>query len=316
MWKSKRDFISISDIDEAEFWQILKLAKQMKRTLRLRSGLRSQQRLLSGRTLAMIFEKSSTRTRVSFEVGMTQLGGHAIFLSPNDTQLGRGETVADTARILSRYVDLIMYRAFKNENMVELAKYASVPVINALDNLEHPCQILADLMTVWEHFGPTSPKASRGNPLRGLKLAYVGDCENNVTHSLALGCKLIGMEFVAAGPKGFFMDKKVVGKAKQVTDPEEAVRGADVVVTDTWVSMGDEAEKEKRIKIFNPYQVNKRLMGLAKKKAVFLHCLPAYRGNEVTAEVIDGPQSLVWDEAENRLHIQKALMVWLLKTKN
>ncbi len=293
----KRDFISITDVSEKEFWQILKLAKKMKQKPK---AFKAE---LVGKTLAMIFEKSSTRTRVSFETGMTQLGGHAIFLSPNDTQIGRGEIIADTARTLSRYVDLIMYRAFKNENMVELAKYASVPVINALDNLEHPCQILADLMTVWEHLGK----------LKCLKLVYVGDCENNVTHSLALGCKLTGMEFVAAGPKGYEMDKKVVGKAKQITDPREAVKGADVVVTDTWVSMGDEAEKAKRLKIFKPYQVNEKLMSLAKKKAIFLHCLPAYRGNEVTPEVIDGPQSVVWDEAENRLHTQKALMVWLLK---
>jgi len=298
MHKTKRDFISITDINEAELWQILKLAKKLK------SGT-FKGLTLKGKTLAMIFEKSSTRTRVSFETGMTQLGGHAIFLSPNDTQIGRGEIIADTARTLSRYVDLIMYRAFKNENMRELASSASVPVINALDDVEHPCQILADLMTVWEHFGK----------LKGLKLAYVGDCENNVTHSLALGCKLTGMEFVAAGPKGYHMNRKIVGDAKQVVYPENAVRGADVVVTDTWVSMGDEAEKEKRIKLFQPYQVNRRLMGLAKKSAVFLHCLPAYRGNEVTPEVIDGPQSLVWDEAENRLHTQKALMVWLLGKK-
>lgn len=296
MMKSKRDFVSITDINEQEFWQILRLAKQMKQgTFKGVS--------FKGKTLAMIFEKSSTRTRVSFETGMTQLGGHAIFLSPNDTQIGRGEIIADTARTLSRYVDLIMYRAFEHAKMVELASSASVPVINALDDVEHPCQILADLMTVWEHFGK----------LKGLKLAYVGDCENNVTHSLALGCKLTGMEFAAAAPRGYEMNKKIVGKAKQVEDPEDAVRGADVVVTDTWVSMGDEAEKAKRLKIFKPYQVDKKLMGLAEKKAVFLHCLPAYRGNEVTAEVIDGPQSLVWDEAENRLHTQKALMVWLLK---
>ena len=294
----KRDFLSINDINKAEFWQILRLAKKLKTgTFK---GL-----TLQGRTLGMIFEKSSTRTRVSFEVGMTQLGGHAIFLSPNDTQIGRGESIADTARTLSRYVDVIMYRAFKNENMNELARWATVPVINALDDVEHPCQILADLMTVWEHYGK----------LKGLKLAYVGDCENNVTHSLALGCKLTGMEFVAAGPKGYHLAssiQRLAPRAKQITDPKEAVRRADVVVTDTWVSMGDETEKAERLKIFKPYQVNQKLMSLAKKKAVFLHCLPAYRGNEVAAEVIDGPQSLVWDEAENRLHTQKALMVWLL----
>ncbi|MBI4035041.1 MAG: ornithine carbamoyltransferase [Candidatus Chisholmbacteria bacterium] len=302
---TKRDFLSINDINEQEFWQILKLAKKFKDDLR--QGKRHE--LLKGKTLGMIFEKSSTRTRVSFETGMTQLGGHAIFLSPNDTQIGRGEIIADTARTLSLYVDLIMYRAFKSENMKELAKWATVPVINALDDVEHPCQILADLMTVWEHF---RLHGGQVGSLKGLKLAYVGDCENNVTHSLALGCSLIGMEFVAAGPKGYHMNRKIVGDAKQVVNPEDAVRRADVVVTDTWVSMGDEAEKANRLKIFKPYQVNQKLMKLAKKSAIFLHCLPAYRGNEVTVGVIDGPQSLVWDEAENRLHTQKALMVWLL----
>jgi ornithine carbamoyltransferase len=313
MVRSKRDFLSITDLSQREFWQVLRLAKKLKVQLK-KTGRNPA--LLKNKTLAMIFEKSSTRTRVSFEVGMTQLGGHAEFLSPNDIQMGRGETIADTAKALSRYVDMIMYRAYKHENIVELAEQATVPVINALSDLEHPCQILADLMTVWEHKGK----------LKGLKLVFVGDGENNVTHSLALGCALMGMDFVCGAPKGYTMAQGVKGKAKdmarktgvmisETSDPKQAVNGADVVVTDTWVSMGDEAEKKKRLKIFGPYQVNQKLMSLAKKKAVFMHCLPAYRGNEVAAEVIDGPQSVVFDEAENRLHAQKGLMVWLTRKR-
>jgi len=304
MAKQVRHFLSIKDINEKEFWTILKLAKKLKKKP-------IQTKLLAGKTLAMIFEKSSTRTRVSFEVGMTQLGGHAEFLSPNDIQMGRGELISDTAKVLSRYVDIIMYRAYKHENIAELAANSSVPVINALSDLEHPCQILADLMTVWESFAPLRP-ATRGfgRGLRGLKMAYVGDCENNVTHSLALGCALVGMEFVAAGPKGYHMDSAIAGKkAKQVVDPEDAVSGADVVVTDTWVSMGDEASKRKRLKDLKAYQVNERLMGMAKKKAIFMHCLPALRGQEVTASVMDGKHSIIFDQAENRLHIQKAILL-------
>lgn len=284
----------------------------------------------------MIFEKPSLRTRLSFEAGMTQLGGHAIYLGPADIGLGTRESIADVAKVTSSMVDLIMARTFKHMSIVELAKHSTVPVINGLSDLEHPCQILADVMTIWEVYGK----------LEGLKIAYVGDCENNVTHSLALASALLGMDFVAAGPRGYHMDKKVVGQAKeilrlsgsshrtrnaqddkralkslarsssasvkQVVDPKEAVNGADVVVTDTWVSMGDEAEKAKRLKLFKPYQVTPKLMALAHKQAIFLHCLPAYRGNEVTAAVIDGPQSLVFQEAENRLHVQKALMLWLV----
>lgn len=309
----KRDFLSVIDVTPKEFWQVLKLAKKLKNGLRTETGRSRQAKLLSHRTLAMIFEKSSTRTRVSFEVGMTQLGGHAIFLSPNDIQMGRGETIADTARILSRYIDIIMYRAYDHKHIAELARHATVPVINALSDKEHPCQILADFMAIWEAKGT----------LAGLTMAYVGDGENNVTHSYCLASAMMGMNFHSASPKGYEMAKSIVEQAKRMAkktgvaivetdNPATAVKDADIVVTDTWVSMGDEAEKEKRLKIFKPFQVNTNLMKRADPKAIFLHDLPAYRGNEVTDEVIDGSQSVVWNEAENRLHTEKALMLFLL----
>lgn len=269
-------------------------------------------RELAGRSLAMIFEKSSTRTRVSFEVAMTQLGGHAVFLSPKDTQLGRGETIADTARVLGRYVDAIMYRAFSHANMVELARCSGVPVINALDDLEHPCQITADLLTVLEHKGR----------LEGLKLAYVGD-GNNVCNSLLLGAAMVGMDLAAACPPGYRPDPAIVAKAAELaaaggvrsevlTDPVQAVEGADVVYTDTWVSMGQEEEVAQRRKTFLPYQVNAALLSKAKPDAIFMHCLPAHRGWEVTDEVMEGRQSVVFDQAENRLHAQKAVLLAVL----
>ncbi len=261
----------------------------------------------------MVFEKPSLRTRVSFETGMTQLGGHAIYLAPSDIGMGKRESIGDTAKVLSSMVDILLARTFDHSTVTELAANSSVPVINALSDLEHPCQILADLMTIYEI----------KRTLDGLKIAYVGDGENNVTHSLCLASGKLGMEFACASPNGFGMKKNIVRKAKQsalkthakiteTTDPVEAVRNADAVITDTWVSMGDEAEKKKRFEIFKPYQVNERLMDNAKNDAIFLHCLPAYRGNEVTSDVIDGKQSVVFQEAENRLHAQKALLVFLL----
>jgi len=279
-------------------------------------GRKRQQKLLAGQTLAMIFEKPSLRTRLSFEAGMTQLGGHAIYLGPADIGLGKREAVSDIATVTSSMVDIIMARTFTHKHVLELAEHSSVPVINALTDVEHPCQILADLMTVMEVKGK----------LKGLRVAYVGDCDNNVTHSLAIGAAMMGMKFVAAGPKKYQMDEgmllvasklaqKYKGKVEQVTRPEEAVKGADVVVTDTWVSMGDEKQKAKRLKIFKKYQVTEKLMSGAKKSSIFMHCLPAYRGNEVVAEVIDSKQSVVFQEAENRLHAQKALMLWLLGVK-
>ncbi|WP_273484417.1 ornithine carbamoyltransferase [Desulforamulus ruminis] len=267
---------------------------------------------LRGKTLAMIFQKSSTRTRVSFEVAMVQLGGYALFLSPKDIQMGRGESIADTARVLSRFVDGIMIRTYAQSQVEELAHYATVPVINGLTDLTHPCQILADFLTIKEHKGR----------LAGLRLAYVGD-GNNIAHSLMYGCAKVGMNISIASPEGYKPDQKVVELAKQdalatgarieiVTDPVQAVTGADVVVTDVWTSMGQEAEYDLRKKIFAPYQLNKELCALAKEDYISLHCLPAHRGEEVTDEIIDGPHSAVWDEAENRLHAQKAVLALLM----
>ena len=267
---------------------------------------------LKGQTLAMIFEKSSTRTRVSFEVGMNELGGFAVTLNTKDLQMGRGETVADTARVLSRYVDGIMYRAFEHSMVLELAKYATVPVINGLDNFEHPCQIMADLLTVKERFGR----------LKGIKMAYVGD-GNNVCNSLMLGCAMVGMDLACGCPKGYEPDSGVIEKAKEIAKANgcslkitesaiEAAKGADVVYTDVWVSMGQEEHSRMREQIFKPYQVNADLMSVADPKAIVMHCLPAHRGMEITDEVIDSERSVVLDQAENRLHAQKAIMIALM----
>ena len=266
--------------------------------------------LLEGKTLGMLFEKSSTRTRVSFETGMTKLGGHAIFLSKNDIQLGRGETIEDTALVLSRYVDVIMYRAMSNKTMRELAEHATVPVINGLDDKEHPCQVITDLMTIKEHKGE----------LRGLNLVYLGDGANNMAHSYLLGCGIVGMNIKIVSPEKYWPDRYYVNEAKkfgtkiEITDQiQGSTKNADVVATDTWVSMGDEAEKEQRLKDFRGYTVNKGLMDEAKKDAIFIHCLPAYYGYEVTKEVAHGPQSVIFDEAENRMWAQMAILVKLCK---
>ncbi|RWZ58790.1 ornithine carbamoyltransferase [Halobacillus fulvus] len=263
---------------------------------------------MSGKTLAMIFEKSSTRTRVSFEVGMVQMGGHALYLNSRDIQIGRGETIADTAKVLSGYVDAIMYRTTSHEKLKELAEEASVPVINGLCDVYHPCQALADIFTILELKGR----------LNGLKLVYVGD-GNNVAHSLMVVSALMGMEMVVVTPEGYEPNPTVLkesqliahrhqGSVKVSHDPEAAVKGADVIYTDVWASMGQEDEQEERIKAFNGYQVNQSLMDKAKEDAIFLHCLPAHREEEVTAEVIDGPQSAVFQQAENRMHVQKAIL--------
>ena len=261
----------------------------------------------------MLFRsKSSTRTRVSFEVGMVQLGGHALFLSTQDIQLGRGETIADTARVMSRFLDGIMIRTFSHEDVLDLARFGSIPIINGLTDLMHPCQALADLMTVREHKGK----------LRGLKLAYLGD-GNNVANSLLQACAKAGMDIAVASPPGFACDPGCVADARAeaerqgskvllTEDPFEAAAGADAIYTDTWVSMGQEDEKSVRVPIFTPYQVNAEIMNAARKDAIFLHCLPAYRGLEVTEPVIDGPASAIFDEAENRLHAQKAILLTLL----
>jgi ornithine carbamoyltransferase len=304
-----KHLVCLSDWSSEEIKETLKLAEKLK--YENKNGIRHNH-LLKGKTLGLIFSKSSTRTRVSFEVAMYQLGGYSMFLSANDIQLGRGETVSDTAKTLSRYIDGIMIRTYKQSDVEELAAFGTIPIINGLTDSQHPCQILADLQTVKEYKGS----------LKGLKLAYTGD-GNNVANSLLIGCAKVGMDISVATPEGYECDMKSVEIAKKAAlesgakinigyDPYEAVNNADVVYTDTWVSMGMESEKEKRIETFMPYQVNKELMSKAKPDAIFMHCLPAYRGYEVTAEVIDGPQSVVFDEAENRLHAQKAVLVKLM----
>ena len=303
-----KHLISLNDVTTEEIEKLFTLAAKLK--AELKQGI--EHHLLKGKTLGMIFSKSSTRTRVSFEVGIYQLGGYPMFLSASDIQLGRGETIYDTAQVLSRYIDGIMIRTFKHSDVEDLAKYGTIPVINGLTDLMHPCQILADLFTIYEKKGK----------LQGLKLAYVGD-GNNVANSLLHGCAKVGMDIAVATPENYDCDGNIIEEAKSAAaksgskviltrDPEEAVKNADAVYTDTWVSMGQEAEKEMRIKIFMPYQVNSKLFSFAKEDAVFLHCLPAYRGFEVTESVIDGPNSIIFDEAENRLHIQKAIMATLM----
>ena len=300
-----KDMLSIHDLSVDEVQEILALAKELK--AKQKAGV--PHKILKGKTLGMIFEKSSTRTRVSFETGMYQLGGQALFLSNRDLQLGRGEPIRDTARVLSRYLDGIMIRTFGHDRALELAKWADIPVINALTDLLHPCQVLTDLLTIEEY---------KGKNLKGLKMAYVG-AGNNMTHSFLYGCAKVGMTFVAATPEDYRPDatvfKNALEDAKEtgaslslVTDPYEAVKDADIVVTDTWASMGQEAEHEARKKIFAPYQVNKELLEGAAKRVIVMHCLPAYRGEEITEEVLEANADVIFDEAENRLHTQKAIM--------
>lgn len=305
-----KHLLSITDITQKNILAVLNLAVKLKREYR---GARRSKALLAEKTLIMIFEKPSLRTRLSFEIGMTQLGGHAIYLAPSDIGLGVRESVSDVAKVASRMGDIIMARTFKHITVTELARHSHVPVINGLSDLEHPCQILADLLTITEYKGK----------LAGLKLAFVGDGDNNVTHSLALASGILGIHFSVASPNGYAMLPQITqaaiklatktgGSIMQTTDPVHAVMDADIVYTDTWVSMGDEAQKIKRLKAFSPYQVTQKLMSHAKQNVLFMHDLPAYRGNEVATEVIDGQQSIVFDQAENRLHAQKALMVYLL----
>ena len=296
-----KNILTLRELDKKELAEILELAIKLKKEHK--KGKNTP--LLKNKTLAMIFQKPSTRTRVSFETGMFQLGGYALNLASNDLQLSRGESIGDTAKTLSRYVNAILARVYEHETIEELAKNATVPVINGLSNLFHPCQILADLMTIKE----------KKKTLAGLKIAWVGD-GNNVCNSLIYGCAKSNINIAIATPKGFEPNQSVVKESKKhveillTNDPSSAVKNADVVMTDTFVSIHND---QKRIKKFLPkFQVNSSLMKKAKKDAIFLHCLPAKRGQEVTAEVIDGPQSVVWDETENRLHTQKALLVSLL----
>jgi ornithine carbamoyltransferase len=302
-----RHLTSIRDLSSADVAELFRSAADMKRSPDRYRGA------LAGKTLGMIFQKPSTRTRVSFEVGIYQLGGIGLYLSGQDLQLGRGETMADTARVLSRYVDAIMVRTHAHQDIVELARDATVPVINGLSDLLHPCQALADYFTLLE----------KKQPLKGRKIAYVGD-GNNMCNSLLYGANKLGMHMAVATPKDYqpksIIIKSVQREAQKVgvqvsltEDPGEAVDGADVVYTDVWASMGQEAEAERRKGIFQPYQVNASLMSKAKPDAVFMHCLPAHREEEVTAEVLDGPESIVFDQAENRLHVQKAVLLMLMK---
>jgi ornithine carbamoyltransferase len=304
-----KHLISIHDLSRDEVKEILELARDLKERQRRRVA----HRLLEGRSLALLFEKPSTRTRVSFETGMTQLGGHALVLGKGDTQLGRGETIADTARVLSRYVDGVMARVFAHQSVVDLARFGTIPVVNGLSDEEHPCQGLADFFTIRERF----------SRLEDVVVAYVGD-GNNVAHSLLHGAAKVGAEIRVATPPGYACSERVVAEARSdaresgarvrlLSDPVEAVTGAHVVYTDTWTSMGQEKEAVERRQAFGPFQVNRALLARARPDAIVLHCLPAHRGEEITDEVMDGPQSAVFDQAENRLHVQKAVLVLLLQ---
>lgn len=303
-----RDLLCLQDFTREEIETILKTAEMMK----IWNKIGKPHRVLEGKTLAMIFQKPSTRTRISFEVGIYQLGGYGLYLNANDLQLRRGETIADTARVFSRYVDGIMARVFDHKDVEDLAKYASVPVINGLSDFSHPCQALADYQTILEKKGR----------IQGLKIVYVGD-GNNVAHSLMIAGTKLGANVVVATPEGFEPDEKVIKWAEQnaaesggsfelLHDPVQAVKDADVIYTDVWASMGQEAEAEERRKIFQPFQVNKELVKHAKPDYIFMHCLPAHRGEEVTDDVMDSPNSVVFDQAENRLHAQKAVMALVM----
>ncbi len=301
----KKNLLSIFDLTAEEICRLLDRAGELKRLQK--EGVVHHP--LAGKTLGMVFEKSSTRTRVSFEVGVYQLGGHAIFLSPRDTQIGRGEPVADTARVLSGYLDGILIRTFSQEILEEFARYATVPVINGLSDLLHPCQVLADLFTIRERKGT----------LEGLKIAWIGD-GNNMAHSWILAAARLGFELVLACPPGHRPGKSILDmadsggsdKIRVVEDPVEAATGADVLNTDVWASMGQEEEQEARKKSFAAYQVNSKLLSHAKEEAIVLHCLPAHRGEEITNDVMEGEQSAVFQQAENRLHLQKAIMETLM----
>ncbi|BAU26588.1 ornithine carbamoyltransferase [Aneurinibacillus soli] len=303
-----KDFLCLSDYTKEEIQYLLDLAAKLKDEQK--KGIPHPH--LAGKTLGMIFEKSSTRTRVSFEVGMYQLGGMAMFLSGRDLQIGRGEPISDTAQVLSRYIDGIMIRTFSDDMVRELAEFASIPIINGLTDMQHPCQVMADFQTIIEQKGK----------LEGLKLAYVGD-GNNMVHSLMIGAAKVGMHVSVASPAGYEPNASVTEMTKQFAqetgvnvvvthDPMEAVKDADVIYTDVWASMGQEAEQQERIEKFKGFEVNGEMMKQANPDAIFLHCLPAHRGEEVAAEVIDGPQSRVFDQAENRLHAQKAVLVALM----
>lgn len=300
-----RDLLSLADLSSGELQELLELATQLKS---------EKLKLHCHKVLGLLFSKASTRTRVSFTVAMYQLGGQVIDLHPNVTQVSRGEPIQDTARVLDRYLDVLAVRTFAQQELETFAKYADIPVINALTDLEHPCQILADLLTIQEKFGS----------LAGLTLTYVGD-GNNVANSLMLGCALVGMNVRIAFPSGYSPDAEIVEKSRAIAnnktevllthDPEAAAKGASVLYTDVWASMGQETQANNRFPVFQPYQISEQLLSLADPEAIVLHCLPAHRGEEITEEVIEGSQSRVWDQAENRLHAQKALLASILGAK-
>jgi len=301
----KKDFLSVYDLTRRDFDRIFSHAANLKAMLK--DGIIYQP--LAGKTLGMIFDKSSTRTRLSFEAGMYQLGGLAIYLNSRDTQLGRGETIADTARIVSRYLDAVMIRTFAQESVEEFARHATIPIINGLTDLMHPCQIVSDLFTIVERKGT----------YEGLKIAYVGD-GNNMANSWIDAAAKLPFKLTLACPKGYDPDARILERGRKKApkrvslfrDPVQAVKNADVVYTDVWASMGQESEQEARAKVFEGYQVNQKLMQHAKPDAIVMHCLPAHRGEEISAEILDGPRSVVWDEAENRLHVQKAILEILM----
>ena len=303
-----KDLISIADLSLEEIYEIFDVAKTLKE--KLYTG--EEHHLLKGKTLGMIFSKPSTRTRISFETGIYQLGGHGMYFNQNDLQLGKSENIHDTAKVLSRYLNGIMIRTFSHQDVIDLAKYATIPVINGLTDLLHPCQVLTDLFTILE----------KKRKLQGLKLAYIGD-GNNVAHSLLNGCSKVGIDISIASPKGYEPKKEIVehaietakymgSKVEIINDPFEAVKNADIVYTDVWASMGQEKEAEEKKKIFQKFQVNLELVKHAKEDYLFMHCLPAHRGEEVVDEVIDSQNSVVFDEAENRLHVQKAIMALVM----
>lgn len=306
-----RHFLRDDDLTPAEQAQVLELGLELAQNRYLKRTFEGPQ------AVAIIFDKPSTRTRVSFSAGVAEMGGYPLVIDAAGSQLGRGEPIPDTARVLTRMTSAIVWRTFGQENVEQMAQYATVPVINSLTDQFHPCQILADLLTVAQHKGGVEA-------LKGLTLTYVGDSANNMAHSYLLGGVTAGMHVRIGGPAGYLPDPAIVSDAEKIaaqtggsvlvtTDPAQAFQGADIIATDTWVSMGDEANASERALPFVPFQVNEEAMSIAAKDALFLHCLPAYRGKEVTEGVIDGPQSVVWDEAENRLHAQKALMAWLVE---
>ena len=307
MLKNK-DLLSIKDLSPAEIYEILALTKALKK-----KGITKD---LAGKTIGMLFKKSSTRTRVSFEVAMTQLGGHSIFLDPEDVQLNRGESLGDTARVLSRYVDAMVIRTFEHKEIEDFARYASIPVINGLSDWSHPCQVMSDMYTIVE----------KKKKLKGLKIAYIGDGSNNMATSWLFGAAKMGMHLTLATPDGYPPDARAMKLVKEMTapgalievfhDPMRAATGADVLYTDVWVSMGQEKEEATRVETFTPYQVNRRLLERAKPGCLVMHCLPAHRGQEITDDVLESRQSIVFDQAENRLHVQKAILKLLLTRKS